>query len=353
MLSTLIALSVAALVAPAVMWWLGPRGFYVIALAPVAALVWVLTHWPTNGPRVESVQWIPRLQMTFDMRMDTLSAVMAVLILGIGALVLCYCANYFDAMRPRVAMFGGEMLAFATAMFGLVVSDNTLILYVFWEITTVLSFLLVGFYGIRASSRRAATQALLVTTLGGLAMLGGIIALGTRTGSYLLSDLIAHPPASSVYVDIAVAEGLKSDAVVVFPGDGTGALGAAQAVAGSPNGGFDCAVGDVDADGVDDLVVGRFVVGTNTALITVHFGGAAFPGDMVEIAGAPGLVQAREVAVGDFDGDGKSEWIHAYEDENLPGVKNHRMPLVCTDRRGSGIWFCGGTYSVIDGWLGG
>ena len=53
------------------------------------------------------------------------------------------------------------------------------------------------------------------------------------------------------------------------------------------------------------------------------------------------------------DGDGKSEWIHAYEDENLPGVKNHRMPLVCTDRRGSGIWFCGGTYSVIDGWLGG
>ena len=220
MLSTLIALSVAALVAPAVMWWLGPRGFYVIALAPVAALVWVLTHWPTNGPRVESVQWIPRLQMTFDMRMDTLSAVMAVLILGIGALVLCYCANYFDAMRPRVAMFGGEMLAFATAMFGLVVSDNTLILYVFWEITTVLSFLLVGFYGIRASSRRAATQALLVTTLGGLAMLGGIIALGTRTGSYLLSDLIAHPPASSVYVDIAIAAilvgALSKSAIIPF-----------------------------------------------------------------------------------------------------------------------------------------
>lgn len=220
MLSTLIALSVAALVAPAVMWWLGPRGFYVIALAPTAALAWVLTHWPTDGPRVESVQWIPRLHMTFDMRMDTLSAVMAVLILGIGALVLCYCANYFDSMRPRVAMFGGEMLAFATAMFGLVVSDNTLILYVFWEITTVLSFLLVGFYGIRASSRRAATQALLVTTLGGLAMLGGIIALGSRTGSYLLSDLIAHPPAASVYVDIAVAAilvgALSKSAIIPF-----------------------------------------------------------------------------------------------------------------------------------------
>ena len=84
----------------------------------------------------------------------------------------------------------------------------------------MLSFLLVGFYGIRASSRRAATQALLVTTLGGLAMLGGIIALGTRTGSYLLSDLIAHPPASSVYVDIAIAAilvgALSKSAIIPF-----------------------------------------------------------------------------------------------------------------------------------------
>ena len=205
MLATLFALSLAALVAPIVMWRLGPKGFYVIALAPTAALVWLLTHWPTDGPRVESVTWIPRLHMTLEMRLDTLSAVLGVLILGIGALVLCYCANYFDAMRPRVAVFGGEMLAFAAAMFGLVTSDNMLVLYVFWEATTILSFLLVGFYGIRASSRRAATQALLVTTLGGLAMLGGIIALGTKTGSYLLSDLVAHPPAASVYVDLAVA----------------------------------------------------------------------------------------------------------------------------------------------------
>ncbi len=205
MIATLLSLSVAALVAPIVMWWLGPKGFYVIALAPTAALGWVLTHWPTGGPRVESLDWVPLLHMTVTMRMDTLSAVLAVLILGIGALVLAYCANYFDAMRPRVAVFGGEMLAFAAAMFGLVVSDNMLVLYVFWEATTILSFLLVGFYGIRASSRRAATQALLVTTLGGLAMLGGIIALGTSTGSYLLSDLIAHPPAGSVYVDVAVA----------------------------------------------------------------------------------------------------------------------------------------------------
>ncbi|MFT4202088.1 Na+/H+ antiporter subunit A [Gordonia sp. (in: high G+C Gram-positive bacteria)] len=205
MIATLSALSVAALVAPAVMWRLGPKGFYVIALAPLAALGWVIAHWPTGGrPVTETAHWVPRLHMDLDFRMDTLAAVLSVLILGIGALVLVYCAHYFDAMRPRVAVFGGEMLAFATAMFGLVISDNTLVLYVFWEITTVLSFLLVGFYGVRASSRRAATQALLVTTLGGLAMLGGIIALGTRLGTYNLSEMVAAKP-TGVFADVAIA----------------------------------------------------------------------------------------------------------------------------------------------------
>ena len=71
-------------------------------------------------------------------------------------------------------------------------SDNTLLLYLFWELTTVLSFLLVGHYAERATSRRAATQALLVTTFGGLAMLTGIIMLGTLAGTYRLSDLVAH-----------------------------------------------------------------------------------------------------------------------------------------------------------------
>jgi hypothetical protein len=106
------------------------------------------------------------------------------------------------------------------------------------------------------------------------------------------------------HVDIAVAEGLKLDDVVVFPGDGTGTLGAALVVANSPDGAFDCAVGDVDADGVDDLVVGRQLVGTDTALMRVHFGGADFPNDVVDLTGTVDLVQARDVAVGDFDGDG-------------------------------------------------
>ena len=133
--------------------------------------------------------------MNLDLRFDSLAAIMSALILAVGALVLVYCARYFPPNEPRLWMFAGEMVAFAGSMFGLVVSDNTLVLYMFWEITSVLSFLLVGHYAERAAARRAATQALLVTTAGGLAMLAGIIVLGQmRGGSYLLSELIAHPP---------------------------------------------------------------------------------------------------------------------------------------------------------------
>ena len=222
MISVLAFLGLCALIAPAVIHWLGTRGFYLLALAPLVGLSWVIAHWPQSGepPLVESVSWVPVLQMDFVMRFDTLTAILSTLILGVGALVLCYCAHYFDDARPRVAVFGGEMVAFAAAMFGLVASDNMLILYIFWELTTVLSFMLVGFYAIRATSRRAATQALLVTTAGGLAMLVGIIMLGERTGSYLLSDLLRDPPPSGVYVNVAVVllliGALSKSAIVPF-----------------------------------------------------------------------------------------------------------------------------------------
>ncbi|MCF8609497.1 Na+/H+ antiporter subunit A [Gordonia sp. HY285] len=222
MIVVMIALAIGALVSPPIMKACGTRGFYVLALMPAAALVGVVVNWPDADaePSTESVSWVPSLQMNIDVRFDTLSAVLSVLILGVGSLVLVYCANYFDIMRRRVATFGAEIVAFAGAMFGLVVSDNMLVLYVFWEATTVLSFMLVGFNMVRATSRRAATQALLVTTFGGLAMLVGIIMLGERTGSYLLSDLIANPPGGGVYIDIAVililVGALSKSAIVPF-----------------------------------------------------------------------------------------------------------------------------------------
>ncbi|MGE2733607.1 Na+/H+ antiporter subunit A [Mycolicibacterium vaccae] len=222
MLAILAAHAVATMLAPLLVYRWGRRAFYPLALVPAVSLIWVFTNWPGQGEaHVVNVPWVPGLSMDIVLRFDPLTAVMSVLVLAIGALVLFYCADYFrhhdGRMERRLPSFAAEMVAFSGAMFGLVTSDNMLVLYVFWEITTVLSFLLVGHYAERATSRRAATQALLVTTFGGLAMLVGIIILGNMTGTYLLSELIANPPtglAASVAVVLILIGALSKSAIV-------------------------------------------------------------------------------------------------------------------------------------------
>ena len=223
MLAILFAHAVAAAVAPLLVQRWGRRAFHLLALVPLASLSWVVLNWPqpNAGPATVSIPWVPELSMDIDLRFDTLAAIMSVLVLGIGALVLFYCAEYFHHhdghTENRLPSFAAELTAFSGAMFGLVVSDNTLLLYLFWELTTVLSFVLVGHYAERATSRRAATQALLVTTAGGLAMLAGIIILGELSGTYLLSELIAAPPtgtAASVAVVLVLIGALSKSAIV-------------------------------------------------------------------------------------------------------------------------------------------
>ncbi|MEE2031024.1 Na+/H+ antiporter subunit A [Rhodococcus chondri] len=192
MLAILIAHAVAALVAPPLVRVMGRNAFLPLSLVPLASLGWVVANWGTEQ-RLQ-IAWASVLSMDIDMRFDSLAAVMSVLVLGIGALILLYCARYFEDDEPRLGIFAAEMVAFSGAMFGLVTSDNMLLLYTYWELTTILSFLLVGHYAERASSRRAATQALLVTTAGGLAMLVGIIILGQLAGSYNLSEVIEVAP---------------------------------------------------------------------------------------------------------------------------------------------------------------
>jgi multicomponent Na+:H+ antiporter subunit A len=196
--------------------------FYPLALVPLGSLVWVAMNWPGHGrPPTVDIEWLPELSMNIVLRFDALSAIMSVLVLGIGALVLFYCTDYFHHRdghaEKRLPSFAAELVAFSGAMFGLVCSDNMLVLYVFWELTTVLSFLLVGHYAERATSRRAATQALLVTTFGGLAMLVGIVVLGNVSGTYLLSELIAAPPtglAASVGIVLVLIGALAKSAIV-------------------------------------------------------------------------------------------------------------------------------------------
>ncbi|WP_343929872.1 Na+/H+ antiporter subunit A [Tsukamurella strandjordii] len=212
MLVILVCLSLATLAAPVVVGRFGARGFLGLAVVPAAALVWIIAQWPRSGEpeRTETLRWVQSLNMNFDLRLTPLAAVMSVLVLGIGAVILVYCSGYFtDTPNTRkLPTFAAELVAFMAVMFGLVVSDNMLAMYVFWELTSVLSFLLVGYYAERATSRRAATQALLVTTLGGLAMLVGIIELGEHYGTYLFSEVIAKAVADPSTISIGVEVGV-------------------------------------------------------------------------------------------------------------------------------------------------
>jgi len=222
LLAILLAHALAAAVAPLLVARIGRLAFYPLALVPLGSLIWVLARWPGDGPGIRvDIPWVPELAMDIALRFDSLAAIMGVIVLGVGALVLIYCASYFrhrdGHTEPRLPSFAAELVAFSGAMFGLVVSDNLLLLYIFWELTTVLSFLLVGHYAERLASRRAAVQALLVTTAGGLAMLVGVIVLGHVGGSFLLSDLVANPPsgmAANVGLVLVLIGALSKSAIV-------------------------------------------------------------------------------------------------------------------------------------------
>ena len=197
MLQLLAVHLVAALVAPALVRWIGRRAFWVLALAPASATVWALSLTGRvldgDGP-AQTVAWIPGLGLDLAFRLDTLSWLMTLLVGGVGAVVLVYCSAYFKEHASGLGRFSGVLVAFAGTMLGLVTADDTLLLFVFWELTTVFSYLLIGHYHERKASRRAAMQAIVVTTAGGLTMLVGVVLLGEAAGTYRLSETLADPP---------------------------------------------------------------------------------------------------------------------------------------------------------------
>ncbi|KRC33101.1 Na+/H+ antiporter subunit A [Oerskovia enterophila] len=197
MLYLLVAHLAMALGAPALVSVLGRKAFLVMALAPASAAVYALS-WTTrvmDGVHpTEVTQWVPGLGLELAFRMDTLSWLMLLLVGGVGALVLVYCSAYFSPTASGLGRFGAVLTAFAGAMVGLVTADDMLLLFIFWELTTVFSYLLIGHYADRKASRRAAMQAIIVTTAGGLAMLVGVVILGVQGGTFRLSEIIADPP---------------------------------------------------------------------------------------------------------------------------------------------------------------
>ncbi|WP_422364813.1 putative monovalent cation/H+ antiporter subunit A [Pelagibius sp.] len=135
--------------------------------------------------------WVPSLDIRLSFLLDGLSLTFALLISGIGAFIALYSSVYL-AGHAHFGRFVFYLLFFMVAMLGLVLADNLITLFVFWELTTVASYLLIGFDHAGAKARRSALQALLLTGAGGLALLAGLILLGFAAGSFELSEILTQ-----------------------------------------------------------------------------------------------------------------------------------------------------------------
>ena len=184
---------------------LGRTAFVIAAAAPLAMLAWVIYLAPgiiDGEPYIQRVGWVSGLDLEMLFRIDGYALLFLLVISGAGLPVFLYSRRYFSS-APRVAVFAAIMTVFVGAMAGLVASDHLLSVFIFWELTTITSYLLIGFDDHKAQARSAALHAALVTGAGGLAMLGGFVLLAQETGTYLLSEIVAAPPQGSSVVTLA------------------------------------------------------------------------------------------------------------------------------------------------------
>jgi len=202
--------------------WLGARGAQrarLLAVIPATLtgyFAWAYWSVSANGPFKATVPWAPSLGLSLSFYFDGLGVLFATLIVAVGTLIVLYAADYLgghaDAGKFQISLF-----AFMGSMLGLVLADNLIALFVFWELTGFTSYLLIGFEHDRAEARRAALQALLVTGAGGLALLAAGILLwqagGTTSLSVLLSgrlNFVGHPAYVGITALILLAAFTKS-----------------------------------------------------------------------------------------------------------------------------------------------
>jgi multicomponent Na+:H+ antiporter subunit A len=164
---------------------------WLLALYPLTVALYALSQ--SGGVAAgellnQTVSWAPSMGLMLSFALDGLSLLFVLLISGIGTLVLIYAGGYMGD-HPQLGRFYLYLLIFMASMLGLVLSDNILALFVFWEGTSISSYLLIGFKHESAKSRASALQALLITGGGGLALLAGLLMLGTVGGSWNLSEL--------------------------------------------------------------------------------------------------------------------------------------------------------------------
>ena len=163
------------------------------AVPPFLALLLLLQTAPDvfNGITLQqSFDWIPLAGLSLSFRLDGLAFLFSLLILGIGLLVILY-ARYYLSARDNMGLFYSYLILFMTAMLGIVLSGNLIQLWVFWELTSISSFLLISFWSHKSEARKGARMALTVTGAGGLALLAGLLLVGQIVGSFDLSVVLA------------------------------------------------------------------------------------------------------------------------------------------------------------------
>ncbi|UYI11295.1 MULTISPECIES: hydrogen gas-evolving membrane-bound hydrogenase subunit E [Myxococcus] len=170
-----------------------PWAGWVLALFPAGLAVWFGAQVPASvqGEVLSlTLPWMPDLGIDFALRLDGLSLLMALLITGLGTLVVIYAGRYL-VHHEVLGRFYGWLLLFMGGMLGIVLADNTLLLFVCWEVTTFSSFILIGFEHKEDAARESAQRALLITALGGQSLLVGLLLMGDVVGTLSISGTIA------------------------------------------------------------------------------------------------------------------------------------------------------------------
>lgn len=162
------------------------------AILPAVALGLLLQAAPqvfSGEVPVYTAQWVPLLGLNISLHLDGLAFLFSLLILGIGLLIILY-ARYYLSAQDNMAVFYAYLLFFMSAMLGVVLSSNLLQLWLFWELTSISSFLLISFWSHKSEARKGARMALVVTGAGGLALLGALLLIAQVTGTYELREVL-------------------------------------------------------------------------------------------------------------------------------------------------------------------
>ncbi|MCK7558431.1 DUF4040 domain-containing protein [Chitinophaga sedimenti] len=164
------------------------------SLLPAGLFLFFLSYLPqvAGGPLAFAYEWIPSMGVNADMRLDGLSLLFALMITGIGAGVFLY-ASYYLKGDPHLDRFFCYLSVFMAAMLGLVLADNLIVLLVFWELTSISSYFLIGFNNEDPKSRKNALMALSITGAGGFLLLTGFVLAGVASGSFSLGTLLSSP----------------------------------------------------------------------------------------------------------------------------------------------------------------